>query len=971
MADHAPSALVDPSPSPWEHYRLIAESSSDVVCRTDGRGVVQWISPSATALLGAQPEELVGQVALDWLHPDDARRLSATSDGIDAGDGVDDLPARLRTASGRYRDVRALARPVVDGAGTVVGSLVTFRDVHEKVAAVRALATLSGGNRALVRSTEPDQLLRRMCEAVVTTGDFAFAWYGRPLDDLDKSVALVARAGDDQGYLDDIAVSWGVGPLGAGPVGTSIRTRQSQVRNNFLEDPGCAAWLPAAEGRGIRCAIALPVIVDDAVHGVLAVYAYETDRFDPTSQALLEDLAADLGFGLSRLADEHRLRATIDSFMDPHVLLRPVRRSDGRIIDFSFVDANNAACHVNGTPRHELLGRRLLDVFPGHHQSGLFDRLVTTIESGVALQLDDFPYDGDTRWGGGRYFDQRAVGVGADLSYTWRDVTAWNEASVSLHDSEKRFRMLAENAMDLVVSTDTDWVIDWVAPSITAVLGYQPSEVVGLHAESLVHPDDRRLLRETVNRSFGGSPDSARLRFRPYTGDFRWMELTPRPVHDHAGTLVGGVAGLRDVDREVRTTDALERELSFDALTGLAKRSVGIDRIRELLETRHAPGWALLCAGVHGLTTINQAYTYAAGDEVLVEVANRLVAAAGAHDRVARIAGDEFVVLLRDIVTAADAVSAAERLLDAVHGSVLIAGTQVDLDICIGIAVADGGDAESLVRDATAAMRQAAAKGPRCCVFLDGNVALQTRHVLDVQAELRAALADDQIVPWFQPVTVLADGRTVGYEALVRWIRPDGSVVPPADFLDIAERSNLILQIDQVVLAKSVQAIARLDPDLHVAVNVSAATLHAGHLEWSVRSALELAGVAPSRLHLEVTETALLHATGEVGRTMRALSELGITWWVDDFGTGYSSVSHLRDLPVHGLKLDRSFTADIASSDDHSARLALGLVGLAQGLGLDTVAEGVETREQAAALLGQGWHLGQGWLYGRPGPLPG
>lgn len=971
MVEDAGSALLHLSTPSWEHHRLIADTSCDVVYQSDLDGVVQWISPSVVGLLGARPEEFVGQAALDWVHPDDAPRLSLTGDGVYTDVGLGDLAARLLMASGRYRDVRARARPVVNGAGTVVGSVVTFRDVHEKVAAVRALATLSGGNRALVRSTEPDQLLRRMCEAVVTSGEFAFAWYGRPLDDPDKSVALVARAGDDQGYLDDIAVSWGVGPLGAGPVGTSIRTGESQVRNSFQDDPGCAAWVLAASSRGIRSVISLPVIVDDAVHGVLTVYAYEPDRFDAVPRSLLEDIVADLGYGLSRLADESRLRATVDSFMDPHVMLRPVRRGDGTIADFLIIDANQAACQVSDTTHDELPGLRLLDLLPGLHESGLFDRLVTTLETGFPLRLDGSRYHGDSRWGGGRYFDQRAVRIGSDLSYTWRDVTAGNQAAESLHDSEKRFRMLAENAMDLVVSTDADWVIDWVAPSITAVLGYQPSEVVGLHAESLVHPDDRRLLRETVNRSFGGSPDSARLRFRPHTGDFRWMELTPRPAHDHAGTLVGGVAGLRDVDREVRTTDALERELSFDALTGLAKRSVGIDRIRELLETRQAPGWALLCAGVHGLTTINQAYTYASGDEVLVEVANRLVAAAGAHDRVARIAGDEFVVVLRDIVTAADAVSAAERLLDAVHGSVLIAGTQVDLDICIGIAVADGGDAESLVRDATAAMRQATAKGPRCCVILDGDVALQTRHVLDVQAELRAALADDQIVPWFQPVTVLADGRTVGYEALVRWIRPDGSVVPPADFLDIAERSHQILQIDQVVLAKSVQAIAQLDPDLHVAVNVSAATLHAGHLEWSVRSALELAGVAPSRLHLEVTETALLHATSEVGRTMRALSELGITWWVDDFGTGYSSVSHLRDLPVHGLKLDRTFTADIASSDDHSARLALGLVGLAQGLGLDTVAEGVETREQAAALLAQGWHLGQGWLYGRPGPLPG
>ena len=260
-------------------------------------------------------------------------------------------------------------------------------------------------------------------------------------------------------------------------------------------------------------------------------------------------------------------------------------------------------------------------------------------------------------------------------------------------------------------------------------------------------------------------------------------------------------------------------------------------------------------------------------------------------------------------------------------------------------------------------------KGPGRWEILDGNIAAESRRILDLKAGLRLALANDGIRPWFMPVADLATGEVRGYESLVRWVQPDGTVVPPDDFLPIAERSDLILQIDRVMLSRTLDVLASVEPHLHAAVNVSAATLRSGLLEQAVRAELARTGVAPRRLHLEVTETDLLHITPEIEATMRAIAEMGVLWWIDDFGTGFSSISHLRDMRVHGLKLDRSFTEGIGSGDDRAVRLAQGLIGLAEGLGLMTIAEGVETAEQAAVLLAQGWQWGQGWLYGKAAPI--
>lgn len=824
---------------------LLSVFEDEVVFHVGIDGVL-WASTSATDLLGVPLAGLLGSPLTTFVHPQDLALVEQHArEQVLAGATPERIAIRVRVADGSYTRVEARIRPLPDASGRISGAIVAWRlPGPPKSAAANAFLTLAEGTRVLLRSTSEQELLQRMCDAVCQTAPYTFAWYGQRIDDDQHTVRLLAVGGDDRGYTDTLEVSWGDGPTAQGPTGRALRTGQTQVSANLASDPRFAPWRSAAVERGIDCSIALPVYCDEVLHGALMVYSSQPGVFDVQAIELLEYLAADIGYGLSRL----------------------------------------------------------------------------------------------------------------------RTVQA-------LASSEERFRLLAENATDVVFLTGPDLTVEWVSPSVQPLTGWTPEQLQGERiATDYLHPEDARELRSLLANADPTQPLTRSMRMRCADSSYRWLSISGRGILLPDGSVRGRVVAMRDIQAQVQAEQDLQREVAFDALTGLAKKPLAISRIQEILDTRHERSWALLCVGVRGLRTVNQAFTYQAGDEVLRAVAHRLVVAAGAADRVARIAGDEFVVLLRDVVTATDAADAAERLIAAVRGPVQLPdGTPVEVSTYIGIAASTGDtDAEVLLRDATTAMRAAGANGPDRWTFLDASVAQQSRQDLDIQSRLRDAISDGQIVAWFMPIVSLSNGVVAGHEALARWITPDGTVMPPAAFLDVAERSHLILDIDRLILEQSLHRVVQ--GDLDVAVNISAATLQTGQVDDIVMAALERSGADPRRLHLEVTETALFRPTGEVVATMHALAALGVKWWVDDFGTGYSSISHLRDLPIAGVKLDRSFTADVDAQQGRARQLARGLAGLAHGLGLSTIAEGVETAEQAAVLRQQGWELAQGWLYGKPAP---
>ena len=664
----------------------------------------------------------------------------------------------------------------------------------------------------------------------------------------------------------------------------------------------------------------------------------------------------------------------MDSLIDPHVLLDPVRDEHGAIVDFVYTYVNDAAIGDHRLTKEQLLGAHFSDLLPSEVDAGVVRDYARVIDTGEPYVANSITLADDTHGGALRTYDVRGIRVGGELMLSWRDVTDRERTIEALADSEMRFRMLAENATDLVFHVDADGSIVWVSPSAEKLLGVHPDSLVGTSGVALCEPVDQPEMIHALNRMRAGEMTTRRMRLRQPGGDFRWVEVIFRGIMSDDGSQHGGVAAVRDIHAEVMTEQALERAVTFDALTGLARRSLALQRIQEKLDEKRPSGgtWHLLCAGINGLSRINSAYTYAAGDEVIKAVAERLVKVAGAQDRVARIAGDEFVILFPDLQTPADAALAATVVLDAVRGPVHVGEAEVDVTVSVGIAFADSHTAQSLLRDATSAMWQTSDAGSDSWAFLDGNAGVEAQRVLHLQHDLRDELIQGRVQPWLMPIVDLKTQSVVGYEALARWIRLDGNVVYPDGFLAVAESSDIILDLDAAILRQACQALTVISQEQHIAVNLSPVTLALADVSGLVRAALEEFGVEPTRLHLEVTETSIVTVTDTIVAAMHEVSDMGVCWWIDDFGTGFSSLSHLRDLPIDGIKLDRDFVSAISGNGEEagrSYRLAQGILGLAQGLGLQTVAEGVEDQGQAEVLTKQGWQLGQGWLYGKARPI--
>ncbi|MEI6361041.1 MAG: EAL domain-containing protein [Actinomycetes bacterium] len=1103
------SAAARPAGGSWRRYLTTDDTSSEAAYETDLQGVITWVSPTIEALLEWTPDQLVGTHAVDLIHPMDLDRVNAIRANLYAeAREYAQLPCLFRTASGSYRSVTVRARPRTDADQTVIGSTVRLSDTHERDSALRALATLSEANRTLIRVTNEDALLLQMCQAVVSTGQYQFAWYGRPLHNDEQTVRPVAQAGESQGYLDEIKISWGDNPLGRGPTGRSIRLRQTQVSNNHAPDPDFKPWRKAAADRGFNSSISLPVFVDDDLDGALVVYAAEAGAFDAQAEDLLEDLAADLGYGMHRLRDRRalegttreavsasqRLQATLDSQFDPVALMEAVRDDDGHLIELVFAEANAAAIEYNRMPREQLIGARLLDVMPGQAAKVLLQHYFKTIETGEPVILDDFAYRHELV-GEERRFDLRATKSGDGVAVTWRDITDRHDEEQRLADSERRFRLLAENSSDVIFmgrddmtitwaspsarhafgtdagayigrrasefihpddlasayealeeSRRTDgsfhsrqrwrcedgsysWIdvvgklldddgtgqpgrvvslrivdgqvraeqglaareeqyrllaehasdivwqttstgqVTWVSPSITPMLGWDHDDVIGMEGLDLIHPDDRAAMTAHTLQSLAARTAEAEIRILDKSGGHRWMALAIRTVEAPEG--VTRVISMRDVQDQVLARQRMEFALGHDATTGLPNRSVMIERLREWqgqLERFHSVG--VLCLGIDGLSEVNEALGHSAGDLLITTMAARVASALDSAESLGRGAGNELIVVLRNLRTGSDAAAIADKIHASTRGQVEIAGQTVSPTMSIGI-VTGGRDSnpEGLLRDGSLALRKAKENGRDRYEFADPGLAIEAQQRLALDAEIRTSLHDGAFQPWYQPVVNLGTGQTVGFEALARWMRPSGAALPVA-FLAIAERSSLVIDIDLAIMRQSIAQLAGLPDPLFIAVNVSAATLTRSPYAEHVMSALLLSDVDPGRLHLEVTESMLLNPSEPTTHAIRQLADAGVRWYIDDFGTGYASITSLRDLPMSGLKLDRSFTHGITSRERTSMRLAEALVGLAAGLELDTVAEGVEREDQAEYLRSLGWHHAQGWLYGKAEPTP-
>lgn len=412
-----------------------------------------------------------------------------------------------------------------------------------------------------------------------------------------------------------------------------------------------------------------------------------------------------------------------------------------------------------------------------------------------------------------------------------------------------------------------------------------------------------------------------------------------------------------------------------DPLTGLANRTRYLDRLRHAVnhDRRADQLAAVVLVDLDDFARVNDRHGHRVGDDLLKAVANRIRQAVRSMDTVARLSGDEFAVLVEDVSGAADATAAAEALQRAVASVALPDGSP--LTASVGVAVAEPGrdGAEVAMRNADVALAQAKAAGHGRTVVFETSMYERLMERLELEEDLRRAVARDEIALHFQPVVTLPEGQVVGAEALARWHHPARGWVPAPRFIAVAEETGLIVPLGRQLLRAACQQAARWQSagaghtPLTVSVNLSGRQLQDPGLVATVEGALAEAGLAPGSLVLEITESVLIHDAEGVADQLAALRGLGVRLALDDFGTGFSSLSYLLRLPVDTLKMDRCFVASVGRDQDHR-RLAAAIVTLAESLGLHCVAEGVEEQSQAEELAAMGCRRAQGYLYGRPVP---
>ena len=423
-----------------------------------------------------------------------------------------------------------------------------------------------------------------------------------------------------------------------------------------------------------------------------------------------------------------------------------------------------------------------------------------------------------------------------------------------------------------------------------------------------------------------------------------------------------------------RQADLMARRAVTDPMTGMATQLVLLDRLRSGLEkaARKEHSIGLLILDLDGFRLVNERHGTDTGDEVVREVARRLGALLRSGDTVARVGGDEFAILLHQVDDADHLRRLADRVIEELGRPFVVDGKTVELRAGIGLRVAGGREqAEAVLREADAAL-YVAKRGGRGRVVLFDASRPRSADRLEFELELRRALGAGEIRPWFQPVVDLASGEVVGAEALARWIHPERGFIPPDQFIARAEQADLIHLVTDAVLLDACREAARWNADrperpFLVHVNISGHDLADGQLEARVLAAVEAAQLTPAHLCLEITEGALVADDAVAQVNLIRLRDRGIGFAIDDFGVKHASFSYLRRFRVPTLKIDRSFLAEVTTEPRDIAVLE-GIVAMARALGMRTVAEGVETRDQADVVRHAGVDEAQGWLFGRPVP---
>lgn len=587
--------------------------------------------------------------------------------------------------------------------------------------------------------------------------------------------------------------------------------------------------------------------------------------------------------------------------------------------------------------------------------------------------------DGEVRWLRNRarlIYDHRGTAIRMDGIAT--DITKRKQAEAALLKSEEQFRLTFELAPIGMAMTSLEGQFLKVNQALCDALGYTAQELLALTFTEISHPTERTLHFTQYQSLLQGELSHLQTERRLISKSGRIVNAILKVVlvRDAQGQPLHYISQVVDISDRKRMEEQLLHDAFHDVLTGLPNRALFMDRLEYALR-RAGQRWDYLCAVIvldlDRFKVINDSLGHLVGDRLLSAIAHRLEGCLRPSDTLARLGGDEFTILLDDIPNTAAATDIAKSIHQTLESSFNLDGYEVFATASIGIALSGMGynRGEDLLRDADTAMHRAKLQGTACYVMFDTAMSGRALAQLRLETELRWAIERQELEVYYQPIISLATGKITGFEALVRWQHPEQGMISPGAFIPLAEETGLIIPIGQWVLRTSCYQLRQWQrqfrhyPPLTMSVNLSGKQFSQANLIEQIAQIIQETEVNPRNLKLEITESGIMEHSDSASALLERLKALNIQLYIDDFGTGYSSLSRLHQFPIDALKIDRSFVSRMGDAGENG-EIVQAIVTLAHNLGMDVVAEGIETNMQLAQLRGRCCEYGQGYFFSKP-----
>ncbi len=578
---------------------------------------------------------------------------------------------------------------------------------------------------------------------------------------------------------------------------------------------------------------------------------------------------------------------------------------------------------------------------------------------------------------GGRWLEYHSQPIHTGL-YRGGRVEHFSDIT-EIKQAEERLRVLSqavEQSPASVIIADTEGSIRYVNPRFSRITGYGAEEAVHRNlVETLAShaPPDTRAEIEAALAN--GTEWRGELPSQRKNGEEFWEYVAVSPIRDNDGSISHFLAICEDVTVRKVYEERLFNQANFDSLTRLPNRVLAFDRLTQAIARAHRNGRtvAVMFIDLDNFKSVNDTLGHAAGDQLLIEAAKRLRLATREEDTVARLSGDEFLVILPDLATVHDSKVVAHKILSGFSAPFQLEGRELFFTVSIGISTYpdDSDNPHILLQHADAAMYRAKASGRNTYCYFTPDINRQAVHRLELESHLRQALEREEFVIQYQPIIDVTEQRMIGAEALLSWHNPVLGQVPPEQFIPVAEETGLIVPLGEWVMETAChQAKAwqeQLQSPFRIAINVSSRQFRERNFVRMVRRALDASRLTASDLELEITENLLLKESSEASGILNELNQMQISLAIDDFGTGYSALSYLKHFPFNSLKIDRTFVRDI-TTDKEDAALTRAIIVMAQSLGLKVTGEGVETRQQLRFLHDEGCNQVQGYYFCKPVP---